>query len=61
MIIEGNDIVDNLIDDKALINVNTTETTEVTGEAGIFVQDAKEEKTTTTSSYARCINAQHVN
>jgi hypothetical protein len=42
----GDDVVNDLVNDKALVNVNATETTEVVGDA--------------TSLYAWCINAQHV-
>jgi hypothetical protein len=43
IIFNGTDIVNNLADNEALVNADTTETTEVVGDAaGNFVQDANE-------------------
>ena len=48
--IDGNDVVDDLVKDKAFVNANATETTEVVGDAGNFMKDAKVKKTTTMPS-----------
>jgi hypothetical protein len=42
IIFNDNDVINDLFDDKVLVNVDTTETTEVVGDAGNFVKDAKE-------------------
>jgi hypothetical protein len=60
IIFDGDDIIDDLINNKVLVNVDAMEITEFVGGAGNFVEDAKEEKTITISSYAWCINARCV-
>jgi hypothetical protein len=42
ILFNGNDIADNLVDNKVLINVNAIETTEAIGDAQKFVEDAQE-------------------
>jgi hypothetical protein len=44
IIFKSNDVVDNLVNNEALIKADATETTEVIRDAGNFVQDAKENK-----------------
>ena len=59
-IVDDDDVVDAFVDNKVLVNVDAMEITEFVGGAGNFVEDAKEEKTITISSYAWCINARCV-
>jgi hypothetical protein len=44
IIFNSDDVIDNLVNDEALVNVNAMETTEVVGDAANFVQDALEKK-----------------
>jgi hypothetical protein len=41
IIFNGNDVLDEIVDNKVLVNVDATKTTEVIGDAGNFVEDAK--------------------
>ncbi len=41
IIIDGNDAVDNLANNKVLVNVNASETTDVLGDAGNFIEMLK--------------------
>ncbi len=43
ILFDSNDVIGNLVNNKALINVDATKTTEVVGgDGGSFIQDAKE-------------------